>query len=187
MVENNIKNSWVEIHLTKDQLDLLENSNLIHGGDYIYSLGLGEFFKLEYKKNSKENKYYMTTDIKLLPDYVLDYYREIILNIHQKLNSKINQKGIFTIAEDIIQANKPGLNFTEFMISLKMNGEELLPGDIVEFDDGSKAILQYESTPDGNNRVHVFMLMTTNSEDYIDNKYLQKGFLVKYINSSYSS
>ena len=80
---------WLEIKLTSEQLDLLENYNIVSGNRCSYILSLGEFYKLIYDDNFFwHDKHYMTTDIKLLPDYVQDVYKEIITNQYKKLNNE---------------------------------------------------------------------------------------------------
>jgi len=64
---------WIEIKLTKEQLELLENFNIITSHNAMYILGLGEFYKVE-----KGGKHYISTDVKLLPPTVLESYKWIL-------------------------------------------------------------------------------------------------------------
>lgn len=79
---------WLEIKLTKEQLELLENFNLVTTNGEMYILGLGEFYKIISNDNPYKEKYYMTTNLSLLPEYALDVYKEIITGQYKKLNNE---------------------------------------------------------------------------------------------------
>mgnify|MGYP003441062028 CR=1 FL=1 len=98
----------------------------------------------------------------------------------------------YIIGEDPMLPEKVGLNFTEFILPLKMKDEELIPGDVIALKryPEIQAIVQYRSAfyREGLTklRYHTLMLVTRNPEDYIPNKYLQQGEKVFHIGSSYS-
>lgn len=74
------ESQWVEVILTKDQLDLLYNYNIITSRNAMYILGLGEFYKIEKGGNK-----YMTTDVKLLPPSVVKSYKWILEKQYERV------------------------------------------------------------------------------------------------------
>lgn len=80
---------WIEIKLTQEQLKVLEEFNIIIAENCTYVLGLGIYYKIIYNDNPYLEKYYMTSDINLLPNCVLEIYKEIIDIIYNKLNKPI--------------------------------------------------------------------------------------------------
>lgn len=74
------ESQWVEVILTKEQLDLLYNYNIITSRNAMYILGLGEFYKIQKGGNK-----YMTTDVKLLPPNVVKGYKWILEKQYEKV------------------------------------------------------------------------------------------------------
>lgn len=98
----------------------------------------------------------------------------------------------YIIAEDSMLPVKVGLNFTEFILPLEMEDEELIPGNIIALTKYPEiqAVVQYRSTfyREGTTklRYHTLVFITHNPEDYIPNKHLQKGETVFHLGSAYS-
>lgn len=79
---------YTEINLTTEQLDLLGISNVVATRDASYVLGLGQFYKISHSDDPYLEKYYITHNTELLPELVLEVYKEIIEIIYNRLNNK---------------------------------------------------------------------------------------------------
>lgn len=69
---------WLEVHLTQNQIDILEQCNIISDTNASYVLGLGQFYKVLHSDDPYLQKYYIASSIELLPEIVLQAYKEIL-------------------------------------------------------------------------------------------------------------
>jgi len=69
---------WLEVNLTQTQINFLEQGNIVSDTNASYVIGLGQFYKITHSDDPYLQKYYITTSIELLPQIVLDAYKEIL-------------------------------------------------------------------------------------------------------------